>query len=600
MRAPFSLAAAVFSAALLLGAVTAVAQFPTTVNYQVMLTDDADEPLADQAVELVFRLYQLEAGGVAGWTETHNTTTNSIGVVSVILGTVNPIPLDSFPGHLWLEIEVDGETMSPRRRLTSAPYAFDAYNSHQLGGLAATDYATDAELSTPGSINDPSNLVDWTKLKNVPSGFADGSDAEGGAGDGYSLDAWDGDPVDAVWVGGNGKVGIGTTDPISTLHVHLDTLYTTTLQLTNSASGTGATDGLVLSLSPSGGGAAVRNYEAAPLYLGAGTYSSLKLNTDGSIDMAPDTAQSGELNIYGTTSSGFALHRSYEDADGGQFELKDEAGNVAVLFGADNSHTGGRLQVSRDAVYGLDKGVDLNGNWANSEQPALRIMGSDRSANFFMNQSGNNSVALPQSAVSGYEILDEPGVASSIRDASIALTTNYVTITSRSITVPAGGYVLAMAHCDIAGLHTTGGLTVGIVGISDTDTGLPGNQLIYVALPTGAPTGNYCFPGSCHGLFDVPTAGTYTYYFLGRSSYGSVLVDNTQFTLVYFPTAYGTVTPTLAGDARGAGDEAQPPGAPLTHADIAAERAEAEAFNLARIERELEEIRAQVEAMKED
>ncbi len=38
-----------------------------------------------------------------------------------------------------------------------------------------------------GSLNYEDNPVDWTKLKNVPAGFADGSDAEGGgAGDGRS------------------------------------------------------------------------------------------------------------------------------------------------------------------------------------------------------------------------------------------------------------------------------------------------------------------------------------------------------------------------------------------------------------------------------
>lgn len=43
------------------------------------------------------------------------------------------------------------------------------------------------KLATPGTINDASNPVDWSKLKNVPADFADGTDAvgsgPGGAGD---------------------------------------------------------------------------------------------------------------------------------------------------------------------------------------------------------------------------------------------------------------------------------------------------------------------------------------------------------------------------------------------------------------------------------
>lgn len=47
------------------------------------------------------------------------------------------------------------------------------------------DPATQAELDALrvlGTINDPNNPVDWTELKNVPSGFADGTDNVGGGG----------------------------------------------------------------------------------------------------------------------------------------------------------------------------------------------------------------------------------------------------------------------------------------------------------------------------------------------------------------------------------------------------------------------------------
>ena len=41
-------------------------------------------------------------------------------------------------------------------------------------------YFTETELSGTGTINTLSNPVDWAKLKNVPEGFADGTDATGG------------------------------------------------------------------------------------------------------------------------------------------------------------------------------------------------------------------------------------------------------------------------------------------------------------------------------------------------------------------------------------------------------------------------------------
>ncbi|MCK4409779.1 MAG: hypothetical protein KAW67_06820 [Candidatus Eisenbacteria sp.] len=112
-----------FAAVALLTVVTsASAQVPEKMNYQVMLTDDSDQPLADESVQLVFRIYNVDARGGSLWSETHNVTTNSIGVVSVVLGSTNPLTI-SFEGPLWLQVAVDGEILSPRRELTSAPYS---------------------------------------------------------------------------------------------------------------------------------------------------------------------------------------------------------------------------------------------------------------------------------------------------------------------------------------------------------------------------------------------------------------------------------------------------------------------------------------------
>ena len=92
-------------------AATGQAEIPDKMNYQVMLTDDEGSPIADQSVELIFRLF--DQSEILRWTETHNTTTNSIGVVSVKLGATNSLSTVDFSVPLWLEIEVDGEPLSP-------------------------------------------------------------------------------------------------------------------------------------------------------------------------------------------------------------------------------------------------------------------------------------------------------------------------------------------------------------------------------------------------------------------------------------------------------------------------------------------------------
>lgn len=43
-------------------------------------------------------------------------------------------------------------------------------------------------FSNPGTINDAANPVDWSRLKNVPAGFADGVDAESTGGSGPATD----------------------------------------------------------------------------------------------------------------------------------------------------------------------------------------------------------------------------------------------------------------------------------------------------------------------------------------------------------------------------------------------------------------------------
>ncbi len=183
------------------------AQVPEKMDYQVMLTDAANQPLAEQAVTLVFRIYTLAAGGSQLWTETQSVTTNSIGVVSVVLGSVNPLTV-TFTAPRWLQVEVNGEVMTPRRELVAAPYSRQAHNADNLGGTAAASFALSTTLSTAGTINAPANPVDWTKLKSVPAGFSDGVD-NAGTGDGNSLDAPDGDPVDALYVQIDGDVRVG-------------------------------------------------------------------------------------------------------------------------------------------------------------------------------------------------------------------------------------------------------------------------------------------------------------------------------------------------------------------------------------------------------
>ena len=75
----------------------------------------------------------------------------------------------------------DGGTL-PDGSVTTAKLADGAVTAAKLAFNPATQAELNA-LAVAGTINASTNPVDWTQLKNVPAGFADGVDASGGTSD---------------------------------------------------------------------------------------------------------------------------------------------------------------------------------------------------------------------------------------------------------------------------------------------------------------------------------------------------------------------------------------------------------------------------------
>ena len=327
------------------------------------------------------------------------------------------------------------------------------------------------------------------------------------------------------------------------------------------------------------------------LILGAGTAEVLTILDDGTTEFGSDT-QSGRMNLYG---NGIAqpVIRAFPMTNGGIFYLYDEDYNVMACLTPDQSvNTGGYFYIRRNET---ETGFILDGNYSGGDEPSLGIYGSTRSAILNMYNSGNGSVSLPQDAISAYEVLDEPGGASYIEgSSSVDLATDYTMIAAQSIQAPTNGYILVIASCQGQVTHAGGTLSSAEFGISDTYDSFPVNQDVLLQLPSTAGTGVYCFPVTCTGFFAV-AEGVHTFYFLGIESSGSYYALDVQFTAIFIPSAYGTVESTLAtGTGSPDGDREMV----ITEADVVSQRAASEAANLARMERELSEIRAEVEAMK--
>jgi len=98
---------------------------PQTMSYQGVLRDASGNVAPDGVHNLTFRIYDVDGGGTALWTEAQMVLIEG-GIVNAVLG--HSVPLDlPFDTAYWLGITIDDDPeLLPRTELTSAPYALHA------------------------------------------------------------------------------------------------------------------------------------------------------------------------------------------------------------------------------------------------------------------------------------------------------------------------------------------------------------------------------------------------------------------------------------------------------------------------------------------
>ncbi len=112
---------------------------PGTVAFTARLVDDKSAEAKTGTHTVLFTLFDAEDAGHSVWTETHSVAIADDGLVFVELGETTPLDGHVFDGtDRFLEISVDGSTMSPRIALDSVPYAVRstaAANADAVGGM---------------------------------------------------------------------------------------------------------------------------------------------------------------------------------------------------------------------------------------------------------------------------------------------------------------------------------------------------------------------------------------------------------------------------------------------------------------------------------
>ncbi len=103
-----------------------VADIPRMIHYQGVITDDQGDPITQNGVTFNFRVFGIMAGGTPIWQEGPVVVDLTDGLLSHNLGSLTSLPDSLFTKHpeLWLEVEVDAETLAPRTQLLSSAYSF--------------------------------------------------------------------------------------------------------------------------------------------------------------------------------------------------------------------------------------------------------------------------------------------------------------------------------------------------------------------------------------------------------------------------------------------------------------------------------------------
>lgn len=186
-----------------------ITSVPRTMSYQGFLKDAGGQPVTD-TLEITFRIYDVELGGSALWTEAVADISIIEGKFTAVLGETLPINL-SFDVDYWMSLQVEGDAleMTPRLKLHMSSYAARsdtseyASNSDFLDGLDSGDFAGAVHNHDDEYVNEgQADAISSAMI--LDSSIQFGDIGQNGAGAGQIM-KWNG----SDWVASEDETGTG-------------------------------------------------------------------------------------------------------------------------------------------------------------------------------------------------------------------------------------------------------------------------------------------------------------------------------------------------------------------------------------------------------
>ena len=189
---------------------------PQLINYQGFLTDVNGKALTGPQT-LLFRLYPDTSKG-SNWVWSEEQSVEVVnGLYNVLLGSTTPLTSDILNGDRFLGITIEEIELKPRMQLVSVPYSFHAENAINAANADKVDNkdAADFVHVTGDTMTGP--LVHSGTEQDITTNTNEHL---------------------TLMPDGNGKVGIGTTNPSAALEIKNTDVDSLALNVTNSQNST--------------------------------------------------------------------------------------------------------------------------------------------------------------------------------------------------------------------------------------------------------------------------------------------------------------------------------------------------------------------------